>query len=46
MTQEVVRVAGGAVDAETMSDVVNQRNMQGRTGKVEVNHYQFTITGD
>ena len=44
--QEVVSTAGGAVDGATMSDVVIQRNMKGRTAKVEVNLYQFTITGD
>ncbi len=44
--QEVVSTAGGAVDGAAMSDVVIQRNMKGRTAKVEVNLYQFTITGD
>jgi len=44
--QEVVSVAGGAVDGAAMSDVVIQRNMNGSTAKVEVNLHQFTITGD
>ncbi len=44
--QEVVSVAGGAVDGSTMSDVVIQRNLNGTAEKVGVNLYQFTITGD
>ncbi len=44
--QEVVSVAGGAVDGAAMSDVVIQRNMNGSTAKVKVNLHQFTITGD
>lgn len=44
--QETVAIAGGAVDGATMSDVVIQRNLNGRAEKVKVNLYQFTITGD
>ncbi len=44
--QEVVSEAGGAVDGATMSDVVIQRSLNGGAQKVEVNLYQFTITGD
>ncbi|MBW2672484.1 MAG: SLBB domain-containing protein, partial [Deltaproteobacteria bacterium] len=44
--QEVVSIAGGAVDGATMSDVVIQRNLNGGAEKVGVNLYQFTITGD
>ncbi|MBN2398565.1 MAG: SLBB domain-containing protein [Deltaproteobacteria bacterium] len=44
--QEVVSIAGGAIDGATMSDVVIQRDLGGGARKVEVNLYQFTITGD
>jgi len=44
--QEVVSIAGGAVDGATMSDIVIQRDLGGSARKVKVNLYQFTITGD
>ncbi len=45
--QEALSVAGGASDGAVMSDVMIRRRMpNGRTIRIKVNLYQFTITGD
>lgn len=44
--QEALNKAGGAVDGAVMSDVYIIRKQEGQTRRIQVNMYQYSITGD